>query len=140
MRANLFDGGNDVHAVRYRAEDNVSAVEPRGLDSADEELGAVGVWTSVGHGEGARAKVLELEVFVSKLFAVDGFTASASAVGEVTALEHELWDDSVELGALEAEWLSLLAHTLLAGAECTEVLDCLWNSSSLFIINMKNKG
>jgi len=55
-------------------------------------------------------------------------------------LEHELWDDSVELGALEAERLSLLAHTLLASAECTEVLDCLWNSSSLFFINLNNKG
>lgn len=32
---------DDVHAVDDRAEDNVLAVQPRGLLSADEELGAV---------------------------------------------------------------------------------------------------
>jgi hypothetical protein len=38
------------------------------------------------------------------------------ATGEVTALEHELRDDAVELGARVAE-------ALLARAEGTEVLD-----------------
>jgi hypothetical protein len=37
------------------------------------------------------------------------------AAGEVTALEHELGDDTVELGALVAE-------ALLASAESAEVL------------------
>ena len=40
--------------------------------------------------------------------------------GEVTSLEHELWNDTVELGARVAE-------SLLAGAESAEVLDGLWD-------------
>jgi len=39
-------------------------VEPRGDNSSDEELGAVGVLSRVGHGKKARLRVFELEVFV----------------------------------------------------------------------------
>jgi hypothetical protein len=37
-------------------------------------------------------------------------------VGEVTTLEHELWDDTVELGTLEMEWFAGFANTFLASA------------------------
>lgn len=43
------------------------------------------------------------------------------AAGEVTTLEHEVWDDTVELGALEAE-------AQLASAEGGEVLYGLWDN------------
>ena len=61
------------------------AVEPGGLGRADEELGAVGVGSGVGHGEDAGAGVLEAEVLVLELVAVDGLAAGAVVVGEVTA-------------------------------------------------------
>ena len=35
----------------YLAEDDVLAIEPLGLGGAEEELGPVGVGSSVGHGE-----------------------------------------------------------------------------------------
>ena len=80
----------------------------------------------------------ELEVLVGELLAVDGLATSALledvsvlrsaqlgcvvcsyvATGEVTTLEHELGDHTVELGAGVAE-------ALLAGAESTEVLSSL---------------
>lgn len=56
-----------------------------------------------------------LEVLVGELLAVDGLAARAVVVGEVTALAHELRDDAVERGALEAK-------ALLASAKRTEVL------------------
>jgi hypothetical protein len=46
---------------------------------------------------------------------VDGVSTHV-ATGEVTTLEHEVRDDTVELGARVAE-------ALLASAESTEVLD-----------------
>merc|ERR1740138_783017 len=121
--ADAFNGSDNIHALADPAENDVAAIEPCGLDGADEELGAVGVRASVGHGKDAFAGVLELEVLVLELFAVDGFAASAGAVGEVAALEHELRDDAVELGALVGKRLAGLAHALLARAERSEVLN-----------------
>jgi hypothetical protein len=62
------------------------AVQPLGLDGAKEELAAVGVRAAVGHGQDARAGVLQLEVLVTELTAVDGLATSAVEVLEVTTL------------------------------------------------------
>lgn len=53
-------------------------------------LRAVGVRASICHGEETRACVLDLEVLVLELLAVDGLAACAILAREVTALEHEL--------------------------------------------------
>ncbi len=46
--------------------------------------------------------MLQLEVLVSEAIAVDREASGAVASGEVTALDHEVLDDTVELGALVA--------------------------------------
>jgi len=125
LGADSLDGLDDVHAAGDSAVDDVLAVEPVGLDGAEEELGAVGAGAGVGHGEDSGAGVLELEVLVSELLAVDGLASGAVAAGEVAALAHELGDDAVERGSLEVERLAGLADALLAGAQAAEVLDSL---------------
>ena len=59
--------------------------------------------------------MLQGEVLIGELGAIDGLAASAVAGGEVAALAHEVGDDAVEGRALVAE-------ALLAGAESAEVL------------------
>lgn len=59
--------------------------------------------------------MLQHKVLVVKLAAVDGLAAGAVVVGEVASLAHELWNDAVEAGALEAE-------ALLVRAQAAEVL------------------
>ena len=54
-----------------RTEGDVPTVEPGGRDSGDEELRAVGVPASVGHGQQSRLGVLQLEVLVGELVAVN---------------------------------------------------------------------
>lgn len=71
-------------------------VKPLGLDGADEELRPVGVGSGVGHGEDAGASVLQDEVLVLELVAVDGLATGAVAGGEVASLTHEVGDDAVE--------------------------------------------
>ena len=98
------------------------------------------VRSSVGHREKTRLGVLEGEVLVGELVAVDGLAAGAlckvsASLGsslstgglathvlsvKVTALEHELRDDTVE-------WRRLVAEALLAGAEGAEVGGRLWD-------------
>jgi len=89
-------------------------IQPAGLNSSDEELASIGVGASVGHGHDTRASVLQLEVLVLELAAVDGLATSAIVVGEVTTLAHEVGDDTVEDAAL-------VAKTLFASAEGTEI-------------------
>jgi len=97
------------------AENHVLSVQPTRDGSGDEELAAVCVGSCVGHAQQVLLVVGELEVLVCELLAVDRLAAGAVAPGEVTALEHEAGDDSVEGAALEAE-------ALLASAEGSEVL------------------
>lgn len=59
--------------------------------------------------------MLQLEVLIRELGAVDALAASAVAAGEVAALDHEVLDDAVEGRALVAE-------ALLACGQSTEVL------------------
>jgi len=108
---NLLD---EVKAVDDFAEDDVLAIEPAGDDGGDEELGTVGVLSGVGHGKETGLGVAELEVLILELLAIDGLATSAIMPGEVTTLEHEVGDDTVEAGAG-------IAEAVLTGAELTEV-------------------
>ena len=100
---------HNIHALDDIAEDNVPSIEPRCFHSGDEELRAVGVGASVGHGEDTGASVLQDEVLVGEFLAINGFATSAIVVCEVTSLEHEVGDHTVEGGALVTE--ALLACT-----------------------------
>ena len=81
---NLLD---DVHPLHHLPEHHVLPVQPGSLGSADEELRVVGVRAGVGHGEDPRPGVLQTEVLVSELLAVDGAAASAVVVCEVPGLQ-----------------------------------------------------
>ena len=67
--------------------------------------------------------MLQLEVLICKLLAVDALATSSIVLGEVTSLAHEVRDDPVESAALKSE-------ALLTCAQGTEVLGCLWNHIS----------
>merc|ERR1712216_769283 len=124
LRAYSLNFLHDIEAINHTAEHNVLAVEPVSLDGTKEELGSIGVGAGVGRGQNAGALVLELEVLILKLGAVDRLAASAVVVREVTALAHEVRNDTVEAGALETE-------ALLAGAERAEVFARLGHSLRL---------
>lgn len=114
-RGNLFDIFDDVHAVEDPTEDDVSSVQMACLDGANEELSAIGITSCVGHGYNARSGVLELEVFIVELAAIDRVAASAVSAFKVSALDHERADHTVEFGAL-------VTKPFLARGKSTEVL------------------
>jgi hypothetical protein len=68
--------------------------------------------------------MLDGEVFVRKLLAIDGLPASTVALGEISTLDHELRDDTVEAGAFVAE-------AILEGGELVEVFNSLWDLLSI---------
>jgi hypothetical protein len=73
-----------------------------------------GVFTH--HGEEALLGVLELEVLIRELLAVNGLATSSVTVGEITTLDHELLDDTVEGGAL-------VSVAILAGRQLTALCE-----------------
>lgn len=120
LGALVLDSLDDVETFDDLAEDDVLAVEPRGDDGGDEELRAVGVGAGVGHGKKTGLGVRELEVLVFELGAVDRLASGTVTGGEVTTLQHEVRDDTVERR-------SLVTETVCASAQLTEVLGSLGN-------------
>lgn len=139
---NLLD---NVHTLFNLAEDDVLAVEPRGHNGGDEELGSVAAVTTklahtqvlvtiffflvflssssfflllvsssfchglgvrnirvgagVGHGQQTRLGVLEVEVLVGKLLAVNGLATSALESDVLGCFGHfYLFPESMQLG------------------------------------------
>lgn len=73
--------------------------------------------------------VLELEVLIGELGAIDTLASRAVASGEVTTLDHKVGDDAVEGRTLVAE-AELGSIGRLAGRERTEVFDRLGNGAT----------
>ena len=68
--------------------------------------------------------MLPVEAFVFKLVAVDADAAGAVAFDKVAALDHEVFDDAVELAVLVPN--GDVPFPVLPRAELPEVLDRLW--------------
>ena len=129
LRSDLLHLGEHLDAFSDLTEDDVSAVKMRSRGEGHEELGAVGVGASVGHGEDSWALMLHLEVLISELGAVDGLATGAVASSEITALSHESRDDTMEGGSLVVEGLAGSTETLFTSAESSEVLGSLGSVS-----------
>mmetsp|Transcript_66570 Transcript_66570/g.177303 ORF Transcript_66570/g.177303 Transcript_66570/m.177303 type:complete len:216 (+) Transcript_66570:3-650(+) len=114
----LLDGLDNAVPLGDLPEDHVLAVQMRGLRRAEEELRAIGVGAAVCHGKDALAGVLQAEVLVAELGAVDALAAGAVTAREVAALNHEVGDDAMELAALVVQGHPARTGPLVA---CTEV-------------------
>jgi hypothetical protein len=63
----------------------------------------VGIFAGVGHAKETLFRMLQFEVLVFKFVSVDGFSTRSITLGEITTLDHELLDDTMEPGAFIAE-------------------------------------
>lgn len=115
MRTNGLHCLHDVLSLRDSAKNDVSTVEPACKYGGDEELTAVSVRACVGHRKTERL-VLEFEVFVFEAISVDGSSSGAISPREVTTLDHEVRDNSMEVA-------SLIAKFSLSFAKLDEVVD-----------------
>ena len=77
---------DDIHALADLTENNVLSIKPLGLGSAEEELASISVGASIGHRENSSSSVLQGEVLILELVAVDGLATSSIVVGEVASL------------------------------------------------------
>lgn len=82
-------------------------------------LRAIGAWTSISHGQDAGTSVLQVEILISKLCAIDTLSTSAIEIGEVTTLTHELWNHAMENSILVMQSFSAASNTFLSSAICS---------------------
>jgi len=66
--------------------------------------------------------MFEIEILIIEFRAIDRLSTRAIARSEISSLDHELLDDTVETGAFVGERLPGLANTLLSGTESSEIL------------------
>jgi hypothetical protein len=110
----VLDVAHDALAVDDSAEHNVLLVQVGSGHGRDEELRAIGPWSSIRHAQQKWLAMQLLEVLVLEFLAVDALAARAVALCEVTiiavshvlsmsscysfspSLNHEALDDAVE--------------------------------------------
>ena len=115
--------------VNDLTENGVAILQPRGWHCGDEELATVGARSGVSHGKDERLVEVQLWVeLVLELVARSAHTGTS----RVTALQHEVRDDSVEDYALVKRGVGLggagawVAPLDCAGCQTLEVGNGLW--------------
>ena len=126
LRSNRLEGIENCKTVNNLSEDSVFSIKPVAWDEAEEELGSVGVWSSVGHWEISSFGMFAGEVLIWEFHSVDRFSSSSVSGGEISTLSHELRDDSVEWGSFVVKRLSCFTNSFFSCAESSEVLSSLW--------------
>jgi len=97
------------------------AVQPRSDYRGHEELRSVGVRSSVGHRQKTRFLVSQSKVLVTKLLPIDRFPACSVVSREISTLQHESRNNSVERRPL-------ISESMLASGQLTKVARRLRNN------------
>merc|ERR1712183_1203955 len=99
------------------------AIQPWSLYCGDEELASIGVLACVCHTEPSFSVMFQFEVLIGKFLTVDGLASGTVPFSEISSLDHEGFDDSVELAVLVSE-------SFFSSSKCDEIIDSFWDSSS----------
>lgn len=118
----VFDFIKEFNIFGNSTEYDVLAIKPISILKCNEKLTAISVWTAVCHRKQTSFGVFSLEGFVFEFLTIDGFSSSSIFMSEITTLEHEILDETMENGVLIVERLALRTNPLLTSAESTEIL------------------
>jgi hypothetical protein len=106
LTPSLFKGFNSFKPIKDSTKNSVFAIEPRSVNSSDKELRTISVGSSISHWKYVRS-MLNYEVLIIELLSINGFASSSVLSGEITSLDHELLNDSVERTACVSELFAL---------------------------------
>lgn len=115
-----FHHSNSIHhayTLTHTAKNGMLAIKPLGGSQGHKELAAVGVRPCIGHRENSSPCEFQVWMkFIFKLLAIDRRTTSTCPCW-VTSLDHKVFDDSVEFGAI----------VVTSTSQFSEVLTGLWS-------------
>ena len=95
-----------MHPTNNLPEDDMSTIEMRCCTKAQEELRAIGVWTTICHRQNAALSMHMVKVLIVECISVDGFTTSAILMRKVAALGHEARNHPMEDRPFEVQGLA----------------------------------
>lgn len=94
------DPVHHTHALADTAKYGVLAIQPLGGRQGEEELTAIGVGSSIGHGKNSCTCEFQIGMkLVLKLFSKYRSTAATGSSG-VSSLDHKIFDNSMKFGAI----------------------------------------
>ena len=126
LGTDTLQGIQNLVTIDNLSEYAMLTIEPVAWNEAHEELGTIGVGTSIGHREVPSFGVLHQEVLVLEFFTIDRLSTSSISSCKVSTLSHELSDDTMEARSLVVKWLTGFSNTFLTCAEASEILSSLW--------------
>mmetsp|Transcript_19045 Transcript_19045/g.34346 ORF Transcript_19045/g.34346 Transcript_19045/m.34346 type:complete len:308 (+) Transcript_19045:1256-2179(+) len=97
-------------------------IQMRCLSAGDEELASIRARASIGHREQTPLGMLDFEVFVRKFLAVNTLSTSSIGIGEISTLNHEVFNNAVENRSLVMQWLSRNSIPHLTSTQGSEVI------------------
>lgn len=65
---------SNYHPIQNFSKYHMFAIQPGGLGQGDEELGTIGVWSSIGHADPPNAIVFQFEVLIRKCLTINAHT------------------------------------------------------------------
>ena len=119
-RADTLDLSKHVVARYQLAKNDMRTVQPVRRSESDEKLAPICTWASVCHREQSTLIVLDIEVFIWELGAVDRNTTSAIMIRKVASLSHEVLNHAMESAALVSIFL-----LVVSSAQRSEIFCCL---------------
>ena len=118
--AEALRGFLDIPALSHLVQDHKPVTQSLSVGNADEELGSVCLGPVLAMGKMPGPVCFMGEILITKFLPIDGLTASAVTVHEVTTLAHKSRNKPVKAGAF-------IIKALLPSARSTKVLCYVWN-------------
>mmetsp|Transcript_1376 Transcript_1376/g.4166 ORF Transcript_1376/g.4166 Transcript_1376/m.4166 type:complete len:152 (+) Transcript_1376:155-610(+) len=115
---NLLD---KIFPIQDFSKHNMTSIQPGSLDGGNEKLRSIGVGSSIGHTQIHGSFVLELKVFIGKLFTENAFSSTTIEMSKITSLNHKVGNDTVKDGSLVMKGFARLSSSLFSRAKCTKV-------------------
>lgn len=122
--SNSFNSFNNIKPSWHLSEDNMSAIEPLGFSNSDKKLTAIGILSSIGHGETERL-MFKFKILIFKTLTPNWSTSGTITTCEITTLDHEFGNHSVEFTSGVGQFLIVFDNVTLT--KCYEILYCFRN-------------
>lgn len=94
-----------------------------------EKLGAICVFSAIGHGQKEVGVMLHHKVLIRKKSIINRFSTSSITFGKISGLNHEVFDHAVEGGSFVVQRkFRLLTGSFLSCAQGPKILTCFWTN------------